>query len=130
MSTSKSASPASPPPEAVASTDEIARTMQGGIAKAMELPKKLMECNFDTSAELLTFLSRRMKAQAELLSGVVHCQDMGEAAEMQRKFLEKVTKDYAEEMNHLADIARKNFETMSGAMSREAQNGQAARRAM
>ncbi|MGL5116983.1 MAG: phasin family protein [Beijerinckiaceae bacterium] len=123
MSTSKTAAAPGVLPEMPKNAEEIARNVQGGVATAMELPKKMMECNLDTSAEFLTFISRRMKAQAELLSGVVHCHDVGEAADMQRKFMEKVSSDYAEEMNHLADIARKNFQTMSSLMSPQAANG-------
>ncbi len=96
----------------------------------MEFPKKMLEANLDTGAELLTFMSRRMKAQADLFSGVGHCHDMTEAADMQRNFWEKVTKDYSEEMNHLAEIARKNFETMSGLMAAKTNGGSNPRRAM
>jgi hypothetical protein len=100
-----------------AGVESLTRTAQEGFAKAMEVPKKVMEANLDTGAELLTFMSRRLKAQADLFNGVGHCHDATEAADMQRTFWTKVTKDYSEEMDHLAEIARKNFATVSGLMS-------------
>jgi hypothetical protein len=83
-----------------------------------------------TGSELLTFIRRRMRPQAELFSGVGHCHNMDEATAMQRTFWEKVSKDYSEEMNHLAEIARKNFETVSGLMSPKANGSGNQRRAM
>jgi hypothetical protein len=112
------------PPEAVA------LSVQNGLATAMEVPKKVMEANLETGTELLMFMTRRMKAQADLFSGVGHCHDMGEATDMQRTFWEKVSKDYAEELNHLAEIVRKNFETVSGLMSPKTNGGGNQRRAM
>jgi hypothetical protein len=101
----------------IAGVESLTRTTQEGFAKAMEVPKKVLEANLDTGAELLTFMSRRMKAQADLFNGVGHCHDLTEAADMQRTFWTKVTKDYSEEMDHLAEIARKNFSTISGLMA-------------
>jgi hypothetical protein len=110
--------------------ENLTRSVEGGLATAMEIPKKIVEANLDTGAELLTFMSRRMKAQADLFSGVGHCHDVTEATDMQRTFWDKVTKDYADEMNHLAEIARKNFQTMSGLMSPHPNGAANDRRAM
>lgn len=97
--------------------ENLTQTVQDGIASAMEVPKKMLEANLDTSAELLAFMSRRMKAQAELFSGVGHCRELSEASDIQRAFWEKAARDYSEEMNRLAELARRNFETMSGLVS-------------
>jgi hypothetical protein len=129
MSASKSAGTSGQTQAGTAPVEDLTRSVQEGLATTMEVPKKVMEANLDTGAELLTFISRRMKAQADLFSGVGHCHNMEEAADMQRTFWEKVTKDYSEEVNHLAEIARKNFETVSGLMSPKA-NGGNQRRAM
>jgi Phasin protein len=129
MSASKSASASGQPPFGTDSAESVTRSLQGGLATAMEIPKKVMEANLDTSAELLTFMSRRMKAQADLFNGVGHCHDMSEASDMQRVFWEKVSKDYSEEMKHLAEIARKNFEAVSGLVSPKT-DGNNQRRAM
>jgi Phasin protein len=110
--------------------ENMTRSVQDGLATAMEIPKKILEANLDTGAEFLTFMSRRMKAQADLFSGVGHSHDVTEAADMQRSFWEKVTKDYSEEMNHLAEIARKNLEMMSGLMAPKTTGGSNPRRAM
>jgi Phasin protein len=130
MSASKTAGASGQQNAGTGPTEGLTRSVQDGLATAMEIPKKIMEANLDTGAELLTFMSRRMKAQADLFSGVGHCHDMTEATDMQRTFWEKVTKDYSEEMNHLAEIARKNFQTVSGLMTPQANGAANQRRAM
>jgi Phasin protein len=130
MSASKTAGASGQQNAGTGPTENLTRSVQDGLATAMEIPKKIMEANLDTGAELLTFMSRRMKAQADLFSGVGHCHDMTEATDMQRTFWEKVTKDYSEEMNHLAEIARKNFQTVSGLMTPQANGAANQRRAM
>jgi hypothetical protein len=104
MSASKNANTSGQQQAGIAGVESLSRTAQDGLAKAMEVPKKVMEANLDTGAELLTFMSRRMKAQADLFNGVGHCHDMTEAADMQRMFWTKVTKDYSEEMKSPARI--------------------------
>jgi Phasin protein len=130
MSASKTAGASGQQNAGTGPTEGLARSVQDGLATAMEIPKKVMEANLDTGAELLTFMSRRMKAQADLFSGVGHCHNMDEATNMQRTFWEKVTKDYAEEMNHLAEITRKNFQTVSGLMAPQPNGAANQRRAM
>jgi hypothetical protein len=130
MSASKSAGVTGQPQAGTAPVESLTRSVQDGLATAMEVPKKVMEANLDTGAELLTFMSRRMKAQADFFNGVGHCHNLSEAADVQRTFWEKVTKDYSEEMNHLAEIARKNLETVSGLMSPKSNGGSHHGRAM
>ncbi len=130
MSASKTAGVSGHQATGTGPTETLTRSVQDGLATAMEIPKKVMEANLDTGAELLTFMSRRMKAQADLFSGVGHCRDVDEASSMQRTFWEKVTKDYSEEMKHLAEIARKNFETVSGLMKPHVKDTADPRRAM
>jgi hypothetical protein len=122
MSASKSAG--------TAPVENLSRSVQNGLATAMQVPKKVMESNLEVGTEFLMFMTRRLKAQADLFSGVGYCHDIGEATDMQRTFWEKVTSDYSEEMNHLAEIARKNFETVSGLMSPKANGVSNERRAM
>jgi hypothetical protein len=117
MSASRRADSSNPSTASVAGTESLTRSVQESFATAMGIPKKIMEANLDTGAELLTFMSRRMKAQAELFNGVGHCHDLSEASDMQRTFWEKVTRDYSQEMNHLAEITRKNFDSVSGLIS-------------
>ncbi len=130
MSASKSAGVSGQYSTGAGPTESLTRSVQDGLATTMEIPKKVIEANLDTGAEFLTFMSRRMKAQADLFSGVGHCHNMDEATDMQRTFWEKVTRDYSEEMNHLAEIARKNFETVSGLISPKVNGGGNQRSAM
>jgi hypothetical protein len=123
MSASKTAGTSGQQTAGMGPTDDLTRTVQDGLAQAMAIPKRIIEANLDTGAELLTFMSRRMKAQADLFSGVGHSHDMTETSDMQRTFWEKVHKDYSEEMNHLAEIARKNFQIMSSLLAPHANDG-------
>ena len=130
MSAPKSAAATGQQQFGAGSAENLTRSVQDGLATTMEIPKKIMEANLETGSELLTFMSRRMKAQADLFSGIGHCHNADEAADMQRKFWDKVTRDYSEEMNHLAKIARKNFETVSGLMAPKTNGGEDQRRAL
>ncbi len=99
--------------------EDMTKTVQSGLASAMIVPKKLLEANLDAGAELLAFMGRRMKAQADLWSSLGHCSDLTEATNMQKCFMEKVTKDYTDEASQLSDIARKNLEVVAGLASSE-----------
>jgi hypothetical protein len=96
---------------------DIVKSMQSGMANMMAIPQKVMEANLETGAELLSFMSRRMKSQSDLWSRIGHCHGMDEAADAQRLFVESLTKDYTEEMGQLADVFRKNLETVTSAVS-------------
>ncbi len=114
MSTTKSSSDAP-----FGSPDKIMKSVQANMANLMSVPQKVIEANLETGAELLNFMSRRMKSQSELWSRVGHCHGIDEAAEAQRLFVEKLSKDYAEEMGHLAAVFRKNLDTVTGAVSEQ-----------
>jgi hypothetical protein len=101
------------------SVESVTKSVHNGIASAITMPKKLMETQLDVGAELLAFMGRRMKAQADLWSSLGHCSDLSEATNMQKCFIEKVTKDYTEEATQLSDIARKNLEVVAGLASSE-----------
>ncbi len=98
---------------AATTVEAVTKSVQSNLASSMEVPKKFFEANLDTGAELLAFMGRRMKAQSELWSGLGHCKDLSEATEMQKAFMEKVTKDYTVELSQLTEIARKNLDVMS-----------------
>jgi hypothetical protein len=99
------------------SPDSVMRSVQASMANMMIVPQKVVEANLETGAELLRFISRRLKSQSELWSQVGHCHGVDEAAEAQRTFVDKLNKDYAEEMGHLATMFRKNLETVTGAVT-------------
>jgi hypothetical protein len=112
MSTAKSSS------EALSGMPgDIVKSMQAGMANIMTIPQKVMEANLETGAELLRFMSRRMKSQSELWSRIGHCHGMDEAADAQRTFVESLTKDYADEMGQLAAVFQKNLDTVTSAVS-------------
>ena len=77
-----------------------------------------------TGAELLAFMSRRIKSQAGLWAELGHCHGLGETVEAQRKFVAGLTKDYTDEAAHLTEIARRNIETVTHVLAHPA--GQAA----
>jgi hypothetical protein len=100
---------------------DIVKSMQSGMANMMTVPQKVMEANLETGAELLSFISRRMKSQSELWSRISHCHGMDEAADAQRIFVEALTKDYADEIGQLAGVFQKNLDTVTGAFSEQFQ---------
>ena len=89
----------------------------GGLAASMAFPQKMVEANLQTSVELLIFMSRRIKSQAELWGEFGHCHDFGSALNAQRKFAACVTKDYSDEMTHLVEMARQHFDTVTHALA-------------
>jgi hypothetical protein len=102
--------------------DSAINTVQAGVVRAMAVPQRLLEAQMATSAELLTFVSRRMQAQAELWQSLGRCHDMGEAARTQRQFLERVSHDYTEEMTQLVELARRNFTSVAETVGRQQQD--------
>jgi hypothetical protein len=98
---------------------DIVKSVQANMANMMMVPQKVIEANLETGAELLNFMSRRMKSQSELWSRISHCHGMDDAADAQRIFVESLTKDYANEMNQLAGVFRKNLETVTSAVSEQ-----------
>jgi hypothetical protein len=100
-----------------ATTNGVAQAVDTRLTIAMTLPRKVMEANLQTTAELLTFMSRRMKAQAELWDGLGHCTDAAQASEMQRRFFDGVTQDYRDEMTTIVELARRNLNAVTGLMT-------------
>ena len=94
---------------------DIGKSIQDGLTKAITTPQKLFEAHMAASVELMSFVSRRMQAQAELLGLMTQCRDVEAAAAAQRTFFEKATGHYSEEMTHLMDIARKNLTALTDA---------------
>jgi sugar (pentulose or hexulose) kinase len=85
------------------------------VANVLAVPQKLMQINLEAATHAFNFMNRRMKAQAALWSSIGHLGDTNGAAEMQRAFIENVTKDYAEEMTELTNLARKNLASVTEA---------------
>ncbi|WP_424934625.1 phasin family protein [Amaricoccus macauensis] len=100
-----------------ANAERMADFSKSMMAKAVELPQRIFESNLETSAELFSFMSRRMQAQAEFLARLAHCQAAEEAMGVQREFAAHMTEDYSAEVSHLAEMtaekAQENFRTLT-----------------
>jgi Phasin protein len=120
MSTARSAQQAS------IISDNLARSMQSNLSTAAAAPQKILEANLQTGSEFLSFVSRRLQAQAELWNGLGHCRDVSQLAETQKKFWEGATKDYSEELNHFASAASKNLGIAAGMTPEKGAPGKAA----
>ncbi|MEM8572143.1 MAG: phasin family protein [Pseudomonadota bacterium] len=87
-----------------ANADRFAEISKLMMEKAMTYPQKVFETQLETSAEMFSFVSRRMQAQAEFLGKLAHCQAPGEALGAQREFATEMSKDYSAEASHLAEL--------------------------
>lgn len=101
--------------DATAGVDGIARTLQAQFKAAAAIPQAAFEAHWAMAAELLSFASRRLQAQAELCRSLGHCQELAEAVDVQRQFSERVSKDYSDEMGQLSEVVRKNIASLSAA---------------
>ncbi|MCU4179593.1 phasin family protein [Bosea sp. BH3] len=89
------------------------RLFQAQLASAAAVPQAIWEANLSILSEMLTFMSHRMRAQAEFCGHLGHCKEIAEAVDVQRNFAQSVTGDYSQEVEKLSDIARKNLATFS-----------------
>jgi hypothetical protein len=85
-----------------------ADAVQDSIARSIMVPKKMLEANLRAGSALLNFASQRMQAQAQFLARFLRCDNVEQAATMQKEFFEKMIGDYSGEMNELMQIAREN----------------------
>ena len=83
--------------------------IQHTVAAFVAVPQKMMQINLAVANHAFSFMNRRMKAQAALWTSIGQSGSNGGAAEVQRAFLETVTKDYTDEMTQLTNMARKNL---------------------
>lgn len=95
------------------SLENLTKTMQAQFTTAAAIPQAILEANLTMGSELLGFMGRRMKAQAELCNALSRCHEFGEAVEAQRQFSERVTSDYTAEIGQLATIMRKELATVT-----------------
>lgn len=117
MSTPKSAPAGSTRPSdtfAMPETFEATnRMMQTQFVSAAAIPQAIMQANLTMFSEVLMFMGRRAKAQADLCASLGHCKEMSEAVEAQREFAEQVTRDYSTEVGQLSEIVRKNVASLT-----------------
>jgi len=97
-------SPSQPPSAIAVSADAV----QDSIARSILVPKKMLEANLRAGSALLNFASQKMQAQAQFFGRFVRCDNVEQAATMQKEFFETMIGDYSREMNELVQIAREN----------------------
>ncbi len=89
--------------------ENLSKSVEASMAAALSLPQKIVETNLDAAGELLNFMSRRVKSQADFLRDIGHCKDLAGAVEMQRKFWSHISDDYGREMGQLSEMAKGNI---------------------
>lgn len=85
------------------------------LASANVLPQKIWETQFALASEILTFMGRRMQAQAEFCAKLGRCTEFGEAIGVQQDFARGISSAYADESGKLSTLARKNMDAWTGA---------------
>ncbi|MBN8534398.1 MAG: hypothetical protein J0L51_09920 [Rhizobiales bacterium] len=98
-----------------AGVQKAADAMQQGIAAWMGVPQRLMQAHIETIGEGVNFMNRRMKAQAAMLNGFGQLMNGGNLADVQRHFIETMSREMADEAQEIGDFAHKSFEAMTRA---------------
>jgi hypothetical protein len=88
-------------------------TLPVNVTANLEIPQKIVEAQLDAGAEFLSFVGRRLKAQADLWHSIGHCHNPAEAADAQRKFANVIIKDYSDEAQQMLSMIQKNFQTVT-----------------
>ncbi len=74
------------------------------------------------ASEMLTFMGRRMQAQAEFCAKLGHCTELGEAVGVQQDFARGVGGAYADEAGKLSTLARTTMDAWTGASAQYVSN--------
>lgn len=93
--------------------DGAARVLQAQFVSAAAIPQAVIASNLSMFSELLIFMGRRAKAQAEFCNSLRHCKELSDAVEVHRAFTGQVTRDYSKEVSQISDIVRKNVASLS-----------------
>lgn len=96
-----------------AAGESIGDAVQESITGRMAIPQRVMQANIEAMNQGLNILNRRLKAQAELWSGLGLMGKAGSPAEAQKLFVETLTRDMADEVNQLSELAKRNFAMFS-----------------
>ncbi|MDX3805632.1 MAG: phasin family protein [Bosea sp. (in: a-proteobacteria)] len=105
-----------------AKVEEGIEIVKAQFASATVLPQKIWETQFALAAEILTFMGRRMQAQAEFCTKLGRCTEFGEAIGVQQDFARGVGGAYADEAGKLSTLARKNMDAWTGASAQYVSN--------
>lgn len=102
--------------------EEGIELIKAQLASASVLPQKIWETQFAMASEILTFMGRRMQAQAEFCARLGHCTEFGEAVGVQQDFARGVGGAYADEAGKLSTLARKTMDAWTGASAQYVSN--------
>ncbi|HEU0223272.1 MAG TPA: hypothetical protein VFR34_13825 [Paracoccaceae bacterium] len=89
--------------------DRFLQTLRSAMAQSIASPQKLMEINLEAGGEFLAILGRCLAAQANLCQEIAHIEGPDRLVEVQRRCVECMARDYAEEMSRLAELAQSTF---------------------
>ena len=98
-----------------AKVEEGIEIVKAQLAAATVLPRMIWETQFALASEILTFMGRRMQAQAEFCAELSRCREIGEAVEAQQDFAQRASGAYADEAERLSALTRKNMDAWNGA---------------
>ena len=102
--------------------EEGIELIKAQLASASVLPQKIWETQFAMASEMLTFMGRRMQAQAEFCARLGRCTGFGEAVGVQQDFARGVGGAYADEAGKLSTLARKTMDAWTGASAQYVSN--------
>lgn len=93
--------------------EKTADAMQQGLAALMSIPQRLMQANIEAVGDGMTFMMRRMKAQAAIMSSFGKLTNGGGLADMQRHVIETMTQEIADEAQELGTMARRRVDALT-----------------
>lgn len=105
-----------------AKIEEGIEIVKAQVASATMLPQKIWETQFAMASEVLTFIGRRLQAQAEFCAQLGRCTEFGEAVGVQQDFAKGVSGAYADETERLSALTRKNMDAWNGGGAQYASN--------
>lgn len=115
-------------PRIFASFENISKSMQSQAATLAALPYPTLEAHLTVVSEFYAFVSKRMKAQAELCHELSRCHEVSDALEAQRRFSARATSDYSDEMTQMGTLLRQELATLANVASEAVQEaGKAAK---
>ena len=98
-----------------AMADDGIRIVKAQLASSTALPEKIWETQWAMASEILTFMGRRLQAQAEFCAKLGCCTEFAEAVGVQQDFAKDARGAYADEVGKLSTFARTNMDALTGA---------------
>lgn len=95
------------------SSDAMAARRQAGVEDAMGFGAAWTAMVSDLSAEMLTFLSDRIREDLKTQHRLFHCRDAHELREIQAEFLQKAIDQYQAETGKLIEMSSTAFSAMA-----------------